>query len=77
MGPVERIGRDHDVVLGVFDDPTESEGVGFYVIKGIRQLEALAAADASLHPSGVYPLFSKGVRLKVSRQQGCHYGHNY
>ena len=29
MGPVERIVRDHDVVLGVFDDPTESEGVGF------------------------------------------------
>ena len=36
--PIERLMNDHDVVVAVWQDPDEPDGVGTYVVKGRKLL---------------------------------------
>ncbi len=43
--PVRRIIAANDVVWGVWNDPKEPHGVGLYLIKGRRRIQAIECAD--------------------------------
>ncbi len=52
--PVRRIIAANDVVWGVWNDPKEPHGVGLYLIKGRRRIQAIAHG-AENAPAGTTP----------------------
>jgi hypothetical protein len=44
MDYMRELVASHEVVIAVFDDPSEADGVGIYVIKGKRKLAEVVAS---------------------------------
>ena len=60
---IEKIIREHDLGVGVFQDVKSDDGVGFHVIKGRKRLQAIAAKA----PEGSTPIIGpSGAKLRVT-----------
>jgi hypothetical protein len=64
-GPVQKIIDSHDLVWGIWQDPSEPAGVGYMIIKGRRRLKAIAASGETA-PEGAIGIGPRAARMKTS-----------